>query len=123
MVLMCQRLLLETERREIYLQGASSFKQPKGHFTVKVYCSSHNPGAKELAEELNALWPGLLQVAEIDSWDDMGSCDHMLLYLNAVTWTYMPDLLSAEVREARRMGLHLQPVSYTHLTLPTICSV
>eukprot|EP00966_Prymnesium_polylepis_P308053 7118997-Prymnesium_polylepis.1 len=38
MVLMCQRLLPEG-KRDIYLQGASNFKLPKGHFTVTVYCS------------------------------------------------------------------------------------
>eukprot|EP00966_Prymnesium_polylepis_P311979 7208523-Prymnesium_polylepis.2 len=54
MVLMCQRLLPEAERRDIYLQGVSSFTLPKGHFMVRVYCSPHNPGARELAEELNA---------------------------------------------------------------------
>eukprot|EP00966_Prymnesium_polylepis_P223261 5165485-Prymnesium_polylepis.1 len=84
MVLMCQRLLPEAERREIYLQGASSFKLPKGHFTVRVYCSPHNPYAKELAEELNEIWPGLLQVAEIQSWSNLSSCDHVLVYLNAL---------------------------------------
>jgi hypothetical protein len=30
----------------------------------------YNSGARELAEELNAILPGLLQVAQIDSWDD-----------------------------------------------------
>eukprot|EP00966_Prymnesium_polylepis_P111663 2583232-Prymnesium_polylepis.1 len=49
LVLMCRRLLPEAEKRDIYLQGAARFKLPKGHFTVTVYCSSHNPGAKELA--------------------------------------------------------------------------
>eukprot|EP00966_Prymnesium_polylepis_P197384 4574009-Prymnesium_polylepis.1 len=57
MVLMCKRLLPEAWS-DIYLQGASSFKLPKGHFTVSVYCSPHNPGARELAEELNGTWPG-----------------------------------------------------------------
>eukprot|EP00966_Prymnesium_polylepis_P234045 5413791-Prymnesium_polylepis.1 len=107
MVLMCQRLLPEA-KRNIYLQGATSFKLLKGHFTVKVYCSSHNPGAKELADELNGMWPGLLQVADIQSWGDMRSCDHMLVYLNANTWTFVPELLAAEIREAMRVGLNLQ---------------
>eukprot|EP00966_Prymnesium_polylepis_P088336 2044230-Prymnesium_polylepis.1 len=109
MVLMCRRLVPEAEKREIYLQGASSFKLPKGHFTVKVYCSSHNPGAKELADELNEMWPGLLQVANIDSWSDMTSCDHMLVYLNALTWTHKPESFASDIREAMRAGVHLQP--------------
>jgi len=62
MVLMCQRLLAEGDKRNIYLQGSASFKLSKGHFTVSVYsnCSSHNPGATELADELNSIWPGRL---------------------------------------------------------------
>jgi len=108
MVLMCQRLLPAT-RCDIYLQGAASFKLPKRHFTVKVYCSPHNPGARELAEELNAIWPGLLQVAHVRSWSDLSTCDHMLVYLNGLTWTHGPEPFAAEIREALRMGLHLQP--------------
>eukprot|EP00966_Prymnesium_polylepis_P161540 3733383-Prymnesium_polylepis.1 len=102
---MCQRLLLEA-RRDIHLQGSASFKLPKGHFTVKVFCSSHNPGASELAEELNGIWPGLLQIADVESWSDLKSCDHMLVYLNALTWTHDPEPLAAEIREAMREGLH-----------------
>jgi len=109
MVLMCKRLLPEAETRDIYLQGASSFKLPKGHFTSKVYCSPHNPGARQLAEELNGIWPGLLQIADIQSWSDMSLCDHMLVYLNALTWTHNPEPFAAEIREAMRVGLHLQP--------------
>jgi hypothetical protein len=29
-------------------------------------------------------------------------------YLNAITWTFVPELLAAEIREAMRAGLHLQ---------------
>eukprot|EP00966_Prymnesium_polylepis_P067472 1567004-Prymnesium_polylepis.1 len=54
MVLMCKRLLPAAEKRDIYLQGATSFKLPKGHVPVRVYCSQHNLGASELAGELNA---------------------------------------------------------------------
>jgi len=109
MVRICQRLLPEAERRDIYLQGASSFKLPKGHHTVSVYCSAHNSGARELAEELNAVWPGLLQVANVQSWANLGGCDHMLVYLNALTWTHEPESFAADIREAQRAGLHLQP--------------
>jgi hypothetical protein len=108
MVLMCQRLLPEA-KRDIYLQGASSFQLPKGHFTVTVCCSPHNPGARELADELNSIWPGLLQVADLQSWSDLASCDHFLVYLNALTWAHAPEALAAEIREALRHGTHLQP--------------
>jgi len=33
----------------------------------------------------------------------------MLVYLNALTWTHDPELYAAEIREAVRVGLHLQP--------------
>eukprot|EP00966_Prymnesium_polylepis_P147425 3405342-Prymnesium_polylepis.1 len=109
MVLMCRRLLPEAETREIYLQGASSFKLPKGHFTVSVYCSPYNLGAKELTDELNDIWPGLLQMAHVESWSDLSTCDHMLIYLNSQTWTHDPELFAVEIREAMQEGLHLQP--------------
>jgi len=108
MVLMCRRLLPKADG-DIYLQGASSFKLPKGHCTVSVYCSPHNPGARELAEELNGIWPGLLQIADIESWEDLRMCDHMLVYLNGLTFMHDPEPFSAEIREAMREGLHLQP--------------
>jgi len=103
MVLMCQRLLPEAERRDVYLQGSASFKLPRKHVAVKVYCSQHNPGARELADELNRIWPGLLEVRS-----DLSVCDHMLVYLNALTWTHEPEELTAELRQAMRVGLHLQ---------------
>eukprot|EP00966_Prymnesium_polylepis_P259836 6002590-Prymnesium_polylepis.1 len=33
----------------------------------------------------------------------------MLIYLTTLTWTYEPELLAAEIRQAQRQGLHLQP--------------
>eukprot|EP00966_Prymnesium_polylepis_P185028 4288330-Prymnesium_polylepis.1 len=107
MVLISRRLLPKG-MRDIYLQGTASFKLSKRHSTVKVFCSDHNAGAKELAEELNAIWPGLLQIADAESWSDLTTCDHMLVYLNALTWTYDPEPLAADIREAMRIGLHLQ---------------
>ena len=106
MVLMCARMLPTAARPNVYLQGASSFKLPRSHVTVKLYCSSHNPGAREIVDELNEIWPGLLQDSE--SLADICLCDHMLVYLNAATWTSAPELLAAEIREAQKVGLHLQ---------------
>eukprot|EP00966_Prymnesium_polylepis_P154029 3556705-Prymnesium_polylepis.1 len=99
MVLMCKRLLPES-KRTVYLQGAASFKLPKGRVAVKVYCSPHNPGARELAEEMNTIWPRLLQVVDVQSWSDLSTCDHMLVYLNALTWTHDPETFAADIREA-----------------------
>eukprot|EP00966_Prymnesium_polylepis_P257646 5952243-Prymnesium_polylepis.1 len=52
MVLMCQRLLPKA-KQNIYLQGSTSFKMPKQHMAVAVFCSPHNVGAADIAEELN----------------------------------------------------------------------
>lgn len=110
MVLMCQRLLPQAKRDTIYMQGSASFKLSKRHVPVRVYCSPHNPGAKDLAHEMNAMWPGLLQIVEeLASWDDFRSCDHMLVYLNALTWTHSVESLAAEIAEAMHLELHLQP--------------
>jgi hypothetical protein len=103
MVLICQRLLPEA-MRDIYLQGSASFKLPRKHTAIKVYCSPHNLGARELADELNEGWPGLLQFTS-----DLSMCDHMLVYLNALTWTHEPEKLAPELHRAMRVGLHLQP--------------
>jgi len=103
MVLLCQHLLPEANR-EIYLQGAASFTPLPEHASIKVYCSSHNPGAKELVDELNVVWAHLLEVV-----DDVDASDHMLLYLNAATWAHNPERLAAEIRQAQRLGVHVQP--------------
>ena len=102
-------VLPEAETRGIYLQGAACFELPKGHSAVSVFCSPYNPGARELAEGLNDIWPGLLRVADAQSSSYLRTCDHMLLYLNALTWTHEPEALAADIREAMRVGLHLQP--------------
>eukprot|EP00966_Prymnesium_polylepis_P018007 415750-Prymnesium_polylepis.2 len=69
-----------SRRGAIYLPAgrvrSSYLKLPKGHFTVKVYCSPHSAYVKQLTEELNEFWPGLLQVADIQSWSDLSTCDH-----------------------------------------------
>jgi len=146
MVLVCQRLLPEADEHDIYLQGSASFALPERHVPVKVYCSPHNPGATELAEELNLFVMNrgrsrsilqsavsfrrsltrafsnrspseseggasdrLLEIVDIESWDALSKCDHMLVYLNAQTWTHDAEPLAAEIREAQRQGLHLQP--------------
>eukprot|EP00966_Prymnesium_polylepis_P237321 5488807-Prymnesium_polylepis.1 len=103
MVLMCKRLLPEANRN-IYLQGAASFTPPRGRAPVKVYCSPHNIGAAELVGEMTAAWPRLLEVV-----DQLGACDHMLVYLNARTWTHEPEAFAAEIREAMGQGVHLRP--------------
>eukprot|EP00966_Prymnesium_polylepis_P310005 7162496-Prymnesium_polylepis.1 len=127
MVLMGRRLLAEA-KRDIYLQGAVSFHLPKQHRPIKLYCSSHNLGAAELAMELNSTFAatkssvrrqtssrrGILQGCPDDSGllqildDPSSSCDHMLLYLNTNTWTHDPEALAADIREVQRLGVHLQ---------------
>jgi len=41
--------------------------------------------------------------------DDLSACEHMLVYLNGLTWTHEPELLAADIREAMSIGVHLQP--------------
>ena len=38
----------------------------------------------------------LLQIANLQSWADLATCDHMLVYLNANTWTHEPEPLAAD---------------------------
>ena len=33
----------------------------------------------------------------------------MLVYLNAATWMHRPEALAGDIREAQRLGVHLQP--------------
>ena len=42
--------------------------------------------------------------------DDMAmeTCDHMLIYLNALTWAHEPEAFAADIRNAMRLGVHLQ---------------
>ena len=37
------------------------------------------------------IWPGLLQVADVQLGAGLGACDHMLVYLNAFTWAHAPE--------------------------------
>jgi len=46
----------------------------------------------------------LLQVV-----DRVEECDHMLIYLNAHTWTESPEELGGDIGRAQRLGVHLQP--------------
>ena len=55
------------------------------------------------------MWPGLLQLIDLDASNNLAACDHMLVYLNALTWTHDPEKLAADIRDAQRVSLHLQP--------------
>jgi len=52
MLSICQRALPD-ETQRLYMPGSESFALPKGHVATRMYCSPHNLGAHELAEELN----------------------------------------------------------------------
>lgn len=82
MVLMTSRVIPEQDVRttkvggeRIYLQGEATFGLAKDDEAIQVYCSQHNAGAKTLAEELEATWPGFLEVVE-----DIEDADAMLVY-------------------------------------------
>eukprot|EP00966_Prymnesium_polylepis_P152692 3527103-Prymnesium_polylepis.2 len=55
MHLLCQHLLPEA-KRDIYLQGDAHFDLPQKRVAIKVFCSPNNPGAAELAKELNQVF-------------------------------------------------------------------
>ena len=38
----------------------------------------------------------------------MAVCDHMLVYLNSLTWTHDPDALVFDIKAAQHLGVHLQ---------------
>ena len=71
---------------------------------IRIFCSEANRGAAGLAAELNLHWPDLLVVEE--SAAACSACDHMLIYLNAHTWSHAPGKLAADIGRAQRMGLH-----------------
>jgi len=45
----------------------------------------------------------LLEIAS-----NLSTCDRMLVYLNARTWAHEPESFAAEIREAHRLGVHLE---------------
>ena len=45
----------------------------------------------------------------LEKVESLDECDHILIYLTALTWTHEPEAFAAEIREAMRLGVHLQP--------------
>ena len=121
---------------EIISHQPKPLPPPNGSFHV--YCSSLNPGAlalmKEVAHERcfrplegvasatrdrngsfrrrlssaqGAKANGTLHIAKDKS--SLASCDHMLLYLTAQTWTRgaESDTLAGEIEEALGLGIHI----------------
>ena len=110
--LIVQRLV---PAHEIFLPGEpavrrrGSVAQPiRGHH---VWCSRHNPGARELLDELERAGGqlGRLQVAQEPA--QMGEADHVLLYLNKSIWSnedaQRKAALTAEVLTALTEGRKL----------------
>ena len=93
--------------KKYYMQGETSFKAvllppPNGRRgkAAHAYCSPHNPGSQQLLEELAR--SKSLRVRTTARLEDLGRCEHMLLYLHGRTWTAgaMSEALAREVRAA-----------------------
>ena len=63
-------------------------------FGYHVFCSSNNKGSLELIEELMQEHQELGECFTTQNVEDLKQCDHMLVYLNGLTWT------SGEMSEA-----------------------
>jgi hypothetical protein len=107
MKLICRRLLPASKQGlDLTLRSDPTFRVPRSILAkpIQVFCSPHNLGATELAEEVARRWPGLLIVTKA-----LEASDHVLLYLNANTWGGEGSKgLAADVSRAQRMGVHLQ---------------
>ena len=81
---------------------------PQLHFHL--FCSRHTPGARAIAEEIAVLLreaqlPPLLWTEDPD---ELEQCDHVLVHLNAETWTRgaESDAFARDVCDAMRLGVH-----------------
>eukprot|EP00966_Prymnesium_polylepis_P244755 5661376-Prymnesium_polylepis.2 len=65
--------------------GRRELQASQGSLCCQRVLQPAQPGRERTgrAEELNEAWPGLLQIAEVDSRADLSMCDHMLVYLTA----------------------------------------
>ena len=111
-------------KREVVNQKLGQLRRPKSNYHL--YCSALNPGALELMKEvgcqlhfevhLEKRVPSkakttntLLLTSDVS---ELVECDHMLLYLNGMTWTRgdASAALSDEVLKAMNLGIHIMLV-------------
>ena len=78
---------------------------------AKVWASPANAGARELAEELVAAFPGLI----VSTAEEAGDATHMLLYLNE--HSFSDERLAEQVTQARQDRL---PIVMAHENDPDL---
>jgi len=110
--LIVQRLV---PAHEIFLPGEPSVRR-RGSVAQPirrhhVWCSRHNPGARELLDELERAGGQVGQLQVTQEPAQMGEADHVLLYLNNSTWSngdaQRKAALTAEVLTALTEGRKL----------------
>ena len=103
--------LLPKDHPPVYVQGEITHRRVKlaplaltrSHH---LYISPNNVSARKLASELQSIVFGMYIT---ENFGELGSCEHMLLYLTSKTWTSgeVSAALAHEVCEAQRLGVHL----------------
>jgi hypothetical protein len=96
-----------------YVQGELSNKKlqplrsPAHENGYHVYCSPHNAGALELVQEMAAVLS--MNPLATESIDNIAMCDHMLVYLTALTWTSgnASAAFAKEVEHTMNAGVHI----------------
>ena len=93
----------------MYTEGGIKFTwRPLQEQRFHIYASPHNPGALELTREL---W----LEARGDDVSNLASCRHMLLYLDARTWTGDDDRRDKLKREVlKAMSIRSVPLLLAH---------
>jgi len=119
--LIAQNGILHGTAGDLFLQGEAatgkiSLPAPLKERKFHLFCSPYNAGAKEFAEELKSapvfVTQGKKASAPLTYTTDvsqMASCDHMLVLLDARTWTSGKDTAAfvEHIHEAMRNGVHL----------------
>ena len=59
---------------------------PRGGCAYHVYCSQYNQGAAELVQEVTGMHQKV-NVQLTQRFEDLISCERMLVYLTRLTWT------------------------------------
>ena len=104
--------------KELASQKVGQLALPKDGHAFHVYCSTNNPGADALMAELVRVRgfagggdSGVSRDVLLFTTDptEVRSCDHMLLYLTAQTWTRgaESEALAAEVAQAMSANVHI----------------
>ena len=94
---------------EIVSRNLPALRVPSNKFHI--FRSEHNPGAEEFVTELMEK-RGLSTLCVSSTLDELAECDHMLVYLNGLTWTsgMQSAAFAAHVTRAMDEAVHLMLV-------------